>query len=125
MNSDRPIILNPLFEQEELQRRQSDFIEYSNKLAEIHLDRQADHDCRHTEKIRQLQEYTDLQDKIEDMRRIMNDSRDLYRQRLLENERLRLQALAEQEKKLSNIEKETRRSTAKQTKKKKSIKKKK
>jgi hypothetical protein len=47
MLSDEPIILDPLFEQEELRRRQTEFHEYAKYADEIRLNREDDHNNRY------------------------------------------------------------------------------
>ena len=100
MLSDEPIILDPLFEQEDLRRRQAEFLEYSKYVEEIRLHREEDHNNRYKEKIRQLEEYVDLQAKIDQSRRTINEPREAFRQRFLEVERKRLAELAAQEQEL-------------------------
>jgi hypothetical protein len=100
MLSDEPIILDPLFEQEELRRRQMEFLEYAKHAEEIRHDREEDHNNRYKEKIRQLEEYIDLQAKIDQSRRTINEPREAFRQRFLEVERKRLAELAAQEQEL-------------------------
>jgi hypothetical protein len=100
MLSDEPIILDPLFEQEELRRRQTEFHEYAKYADEIRLNREDDHNNRYKEKIRQLEEYVDLQAKIDQSRRTINEPREAFRQRFLEVERKRLAELAAQEQEL-------------------------
>jgi hypothetical protein len=100
MLSDEPIILDPLFEQEELRRRQTEFHEYAKYVDEIRLNREEDHNNRYKEKIRQLEEYVDLQAKIDQSRRTINEPREAFRQRFLEVERKRLAELAAQEQEL-------------------------
>ncbi len=100
MLSDEPIILDPLFEQEEMRRRQAEFTEYGKYADEIRHYRDADHSNRYKEKIRQLEEYVDLQAKIDQSRRNINEPREAFRQRFLEVERKRLAELAAQEQEL-------------------------
>lgn len=97
MLADEPIILDPLFEQEELRRRQADFAEYNKYMEEIRHFRDEDHNNRYKEKIRQLEEYVELQAKIDQARRTINEPREAFRQRFLEVERKRLAELAAQE----------------------------
>ncbi|CAF3652930.1 unnamed protein product [Rotaria sordida] len=103
--SDEPIISDSLFEQEDLQRRQSNFIEHSKYVDEIRQIRQEDQNNRYKEKIRQLEEYFDLQAKTDQIRCTINEPREEFRQRFLEIERIRLQELAIQEEQLMNEEK--------------------
>lgn len=97
MLADEPVILDPLFEQEELRRRQADFAEYNKYMEEIRHFRDEDHNNRYKEKIRQLEEYVELQAKIDQARRTINEPREAFRQRFLEVERKRLAELAAQE----------------------------
>jgi hypothetical protein len=83
-----------------LQRRQNEFIEYSKSINEIHQNREEDQINRYQEKIRQLEEYINLQAKNDQTRRNMNEPREAFRQRFLEIERKRLQELAVREQKL-------------------------
>ncbi|CAF3372079.1 unnamed protein product [Rotaria sp. Silwood1] len=103
--SDEPIISDSLFEQEDLQRRQSNFTEYSKHADEIRQLRQEDQNNRYKEKLRQLDEYVSLQAKTDQIRRTINEPREAFRQRFLEIERIRLQEVAAQEKKLLDEEK--------------------
>jgi len=98
--SEEPIILDPLFEQEELRRRQAEFAEYAKYADDIRQNRDEEHKNRYTEKIRQLEEYIDLQAKIDQSRRTINEPREAFRQRFLEVERKRLAELAAQEQEL-------------------------
>jgi hypothetical protein len=100
MLSDEPIILDPLFEQEESNRRRTEFCEYAKYADEIRRNREEDHSNRYKEKIRQLEEYVDLQAKIDQSRRTINEPREAFRQRFLEIERKRLAELAAQEQEL-------------------------
>jgi hypothetical protein len=100
MLAEEPIILDSLFEQEELRRRQTEFLEYAKYTDEIRHNRTEDHSNRYKEKIRQLEEYVDLQAKIDQFRRTVNEPREAFRQRFLEVERKRLAELAAQEQEL-------------------------
>ena len=100
MLAEEPIILDPLFEQEELRRRQIEFAEYGKYADGIRHYRDEDHSNRYKEKIRQLEEYVDLQAKIDQSRRNINEPREAFRQRFLEVERKRLAELAAQEQEL-------------------------
>ena len=62
--------------------------------------RTEDHSNRYKEKIRQLEEYVDLQAKIDQFRRTVNEPREAFRQRFLEVERKRLAELAAHEQEL-------------------------
>lgn len=97
---EEPVILDPLFEQEELRRRQASFAQYDKHSEEIRKIREEDHSNRYKEKIRQLEEYIDLQAKIDQSRRTVNEPREAFRQRFLEIERKRLAELAAQEQEL-------------------------
>ena len=97
MLADEPIILDPLFEQEELRRRQAEFSQYNKYVEELRHYRDEDHNNRYKEKIRQLEEYVDLQAKIDQARRTINEPREAFRQRFLDVERKRLAELAAQE----------------------------
>ncbi|CAF3557642.1 unnamed protein product [Rotaria sp. Silwood1] len=100
MLSDEPVVLDPLFEQEDLRRRQTEFLEYAKYAEEIRQYREEDHHNRYKEKIRQLEEYVDLQARIDQSRRTINEPREAFRQRFLEVERKRLAELAAQEQEL-------------------------
>ncbi|CAF1182417.1 unnamed protein product [Rotaria sordida] len=100
MLSDEPIVLDPLFEQEDIRRRHAEFLEYAKYADEIRQYREEDHHNRYKEKIRQLEEYVDLQAKIDQSRRTINEPREAFRQRFLEVERKRLAELAAQEQEL-------------------------
>lgn len=100
MLSDEPVILDPLFEQEELRRRQLEFHQYTKYADEIRQHREEENNNRYKEKIRQLEEYVDLQAKIDQSRRTINEPREAFRQRFLEVERKRLGELAAQEQEL-------------------------
>lgn len=97
---EEPVILDPLFEQEELHRRQASFSQYKKHSDDIRQTREEDHSNRYKEKIRQLEEYVDLQAKIDQSRRTINEPREAFRQRFLEIERKRLAELAAQEQEL-------------------------
>ena len=101
MLSDEPIVLNPLFEQEELDRRKAEFREYTKCADDIRHYREEDQNNRYKEKIRQLEEYVDLQAKIDQSRRTISEPREAFRQRFLEIERKRLAELAAQEQELA------------------------
>ncbi|CAF5129870.1 unnamed protein product, partial [Rotaria sp. Silwood1] len=73
MLSDEPVVLDPLFEQEDLRRRQTEFLEYAKYAEEIRQYREEDHHNRYKEKIRQLEEYVDLQARIDQSRRTINE----------------------------------------------------
>ena len=98
--SDESIISDSLFEQEDFQRRQNDFHQYSKYINKMYQDREDDQNNRYKEKIRQLEEYVDLQAKIDQSRRNINEPREAFRQRFLEVERKRLAELAAQEQEL-------------------------
>ena len=97
---DEPVVVDPLFEQEELRRRQAEFLEYAKYADEIRQFRTEDQNNRYKEKIRQLEEYVDLQGKIDQFRRTVNEPREAFRQRFLEVERKRLAELAAKEQEL-------------------------
>ncbi|UJR30270.1 hypothetical protein I4U23_017808 [Adineta vaga] len=97
---DETIIIDPLFEEEELRRRQAEFLEYAKYADEIRQYRTEDQNNRYKEKIRQLEEYVDLQGKIDQFRRTVNEPREAFRQRFLEVERKRLAELAAREQEL-------------------------
>ena len=92
-----------MFEQEELRRRQAEFTEYDKYSKEIRQSREEDQHNRYKEKIRQLEEYIDLQGKVDQSRRTINEPREAFRQRFLEVERKRLAELAAQEQELIAI----------------------
>lgn len=94
------VVLDQIFEQEEMQRRQADFREFTKYAEEIRHCRDEDHSNRYKEKIRQLEEYVDLQARIDKARRTINEPREAFRQRFLEIERKRLAELAAQEQEL-------------------------
>ncbi|CAM2703017.1 unnamed protein product [Rotaria socialis] len=98
--SDGSIVNYDLFEKEDLQIRQNNFTEYSKHMDEIRQTRQVDQSNRYKEKIRQLEDYVDLQAKTDHIRRTMNEPREAFRQRFLEIERIRLQELAAREQQL-------------------------
>ena len=123
--SDGPINFDPAFEQEDFQRRQNEFNEYSKHIDAIRQHREEDQNNCYKEKLRQLEEYIGLQARIDQTRRKMNDPREAFRQRYLEIERQRLQALAVQEQKLIDDGKERASSRAGSVKKKTVVKKKK
>lgn len=100
MLADEPVILDPLFEQEEMRRRQAEFAQYKKYADDIRHYREEDHNNRYKEKIRQLEEYVDLQAKIDQSRRTINEPREAFRQRFLDVERKRLAELAAQEQEL-------------------------
>ena len=97
---DEPVILDPLFEQEELRRRQASFLQYAKHNEEIRQTREEDHSNRYKEKIRQLEEYINLRARIDQSRRTINEPREAFRQCFLEIERKRLAELAAQEQEL-------------------------
>jgi hypothetical protein len=103
--SNESIISDSIFEQEEFECRQNDFTEYLTTLNEIRQYREDDYHNRSKEKARQLEEYTDLQAKIDQIRRCIHEPRELFRQRFLEIERQRLEELAMQQQKLLEQEK--------------------
>ncbi|CAF0817974.1 unnamed protein product, partial [Didymodactylos carnosus] len=96
-SSEEPITISHFFEQEELRRRQQEFQLYAQFAEELHNVREEDNTNRYKEKIRQLEEYVDLQAKIDTSRKQINEPREAFRQRFLEAERLRLAELAAQE----------------------------
>ena len=100
MLTEEPIVLDQLFEHEEELRRQADFMEFKKYAEQIRHYREEDHSNRYKEKIRQLEEYVDLQAKIDRARRTINEPREAFRQRFLEVERKRLAELAAQEQEL-------------------------
>ncbi len=91
--SNGPIISDSLFEQEDFERRQNMVIEYSKYMDEIRLNREDDYNHRYKEKIRQLEEYIDLQAKTDQTRRIVNESHEAFRQRFFELAQKRRQEL--------------------------------
>ncbi|CAF5124118.1 unnamed protein product [Rotaria magnacalcarata] len=74
-------------------------------MDEIRQSRQVDQSNRYKEKIRQLEDYVDLQAKTDHIRRTMNEPREAFRQRFLEIEQTRLQELAAREQQLIDEEK--------------------
>ncbi|CAF2133241.1 unnamed protein product [Rotaria magnacalcarata] len=105
LRSDGSIVTYDLFEKEDLQIRQNNFTEYSKHMDEIRQSRQVDQSNRYKEKIRQLEDYVDLQAKTDHIRRTMNEPREAFRQRFLEIEQTRLQELAAREQQLIDEEK--------------------
>lgn len=97
MLSDEPIVLDSLFEQEELRRRQAEFAEFGKYVDEIRHYRDDQHNNRYKENIRQLEEYVELQAKIDQSRRAINEPREDFRQRFLEVESKRLAEFTAQE----------------------------
>jgi len=87
-------------ETEDLERRQENFQEYFKSLDAIRQYRNDEKTLRLNEKTRQLEEYVDLQDKINQIRRQVNEPREVYRQRFLEIERQRLAILAAEQQRL-------------------------
>jgi vacuolar-type H+-ATPase catalytic subunit A/Vma1 len=102
---DESIISDSVFEQEDFERRKNSFSEYSKYINAIRQYREEDSDNRAKEKIHQLEEYINLQAKIDQIRRIFNEPREAFRQRFLEIERQRLEELAVQQQKLIEEEK--------------------
>jgi hypothetical protein len=70
-------------------------------MQDIRLEQRVDQHNRYREKLRQLEEYVDLQAKIDQTRRTTDESREAFRQRFLQSERKRLEQLAEQGQKLA------------------------
>ncbi|UJR16262.1 hypothetical protein I4U23_003169 [Adineta vaga] len=99
--SERPVLFDTLFEQEDMKRRQKSFMEYSKRLNDIRVEQKDDKKTRYKEKLRQLEEYLDLQAKIDQTRRTTDEAREAFRQRFLEKERKRLEELTLQEQKLT------------------------
>ena len=97
MLADQPIVYDSTFEKKELERRRNEFAAYDKRADDIRQTRQQDQKNRYKEKIRQLEEYIDLQGKIDQARRTMSEPREAFRQRFLEVERQRLKELAEKE----------------------------
>ena len=105
MLDDQPIVYDSTFEQKELERRRNEFAAYNKCADDIRQSRQQDQKNRYAEKIRQLEEYIDLQGKIDQTRRTMNEPREAFRQRFLEVERQRLRELAEKEQQWIDLDK--------------------
>ena len=74
-------------------------------LNDIRQSREDDQNHRSNEKIRQLEEYINLQGRIDQIRRVINEPREVFRQRFLEIERQRLQILAAEQQRLLEEEK--------------------
>lgn len=91
---------NYISEDEDLEHRRDAFAEYLKYLEVLHQSREIDLNTRSQEKIRQLEEYVDLQSRIDQIRRLMNEPREIFRQRYLEIERQRLQILAAEQQRL-------------------------
>lgn len=94
-------------------------------LEDIRLSRREDQNNRYKEKLRQLEDYVNLQAKVDQIRRSMNEPREAFRQRYLEAERLRLQELVTREQQLIDEEKARTEAAIKSAKKKSSAGKKK
>ncbi|CAF1269415.1 unnamed protein product [Adineta ricciae] len=97
--SKEPIISDTRFEQEDIERRQKSFLDFTKRINDIRLEQKIDQNNRHKEKLRQLEEYIDLQTKIDQARQAVDASREAFRQRFLENERKRLEEITLQEQK--------------------------
>jgi hypothetical protein len=80
--------------EEQFEHRRKSFDEYLKSLNVIRQYQEDDHNHRSNEKTRQLEEYVDLQARIDQIRRCINEPREAFRQRFLEIERQRLQILA-------------------------------
>lgn len=81
-------------EEEDLEHRRTRFNDYLNHLQNLQQSREQDLEQRSKEKLHQLEEYIELQSRIDQIRHSINEPREAYRQRFLEIERQRLQALA-------------------------------
>ncbi len=99
------ILFDSFIEQEEFEHRQKNFNEYLKSLNIIRQYREDDYNHRSNEKIRQLEEYIDLQARIDQIRRSINEPREIFRQRFLEIERQRSQLLAVEQQRLLDEEK--------------------
>jgi small-conductance mechanosensitive channel len=80
--------------EEQFEHRRKSFNEYLKSLNVIRQYQEDDYNHRSNEKTRQLEEYVDLQARIDQIRRCINEPREAFRQRFLEIERQRLQILA-------------------------------
>ena len=81
-------------EEEDLEHRRTRFDDYVKHLQDLQHSREQDLEHRSKEKLRQLEECVDLQSRIDQIRRSINEPREAIRQRFLQNERQRLQMLA-------------------------------
>ena len=89
-----------LFEQEEFERRQIQFMTFAEFNEQLREKRREDFQIRAEEKVRQLSECIELQGKVDEARRSMFEPREAVRQRFLEIERKRLAELAAEERRL-------------------------
>jgi hypothetical protein len=94
------------------EHRRKNFNEYLKSLNIIRQYREDDYNHRSNEKIRQLEEYVDLQARIDQIRRSINEPREIFRQRFLEIERQRLQLLAIEQQRQRLIDEEKAQATA-------------
>ena len=85
--------------------RRNTFSEYFKSRNLIDQYREDDQHHRSYEKLRQLDEYIDLQSRIDQIRCCINEPREAFRQRLLELEHQRLQLLAAEHQRLLEEEK--------------------
>ena len=92
--------IDSIFEQEEFERRQIQFMNFAEFNDGLREKRREDLQNRYEEKLRQLSECIELQGKVDETRRSMFEPREAFRQRFLEIERKRLAALAAEEQKL-------------------------
>ena len=111
LSATETIVSDSASEQEDLERRQHKFIEYLKYVNELRQYRDEDQKYRLKEKTRQLEEYVDLQGKLDQIRRFVNEPREVYRQRFLEIERKRLAELAAEQQRLL-VEEEARAAAA-------------
>ena len=103
--SNESVINDSILEQKGLICCHNDFTTYFKHTDKIHQNRQEDCCIRHNEKIHQLEEYVDLQAKVDQVRQVFYQSREVVRRRCLEIERQRLQELVAQQQKLMDKEK--------------------
>ena len=99
------ILFTPFTEHEQFKHRRNAFNEYLNSLDAIRQYRDDDQNYRSNEKTRQLEEYVDLQGRIDQIRRCINEPREVFRQRFLEIERRRLAIIAAEQQRLLEEEK--------------------
>ena len=94
------ILFTSFTEHEQFKYRRNAFNEYLNSLDVIRQHREDDQNYRSNEKTRQLEEYVDLQGRIDQIRRCINEPREAFRQRFLEIERQRLELIAAEQQRL-------------------------
>lgn len=98
-------IFDSIFEQEEFERRQIEFMNFAEFNDRLKEKRREDFQNRFEEKVRQLTECVEFQGKINEIRRSMFEPREAFRQRFIEIERKRLAELAAEQQRLIDEEK--------------------